>query len=115
MGKLSVSEVADEVGRSRDVLQQKLGQRVGSFAYPFGTRADFNQSTADILKCNGYTCAFTSQHGAVYSGMEPFSLPRVKVEGGEALWLFRLLVQGGLDGWRWIDKSLWRIQASTDA
>ena len=75
-------------------------------------RADFSETTADILKRSGYRCAFTSQHGPVRSGMEPFSLPRVKVEGGEGLWLFRLLVHGGLDGWRWVDKILWRIQAS---
>ena len=112
MGRLPSSEVTEEVTRSREMLEQKLGKRVGSFAYPFGTRADFNQTTADILPRCGYSCAFTSQHGPVCSGMEPFSLPRIKVEGGEGLWLFRLLVQGGLDGWRWVDKSLWRIQAS---
>ena len=112
MGRLPLSEASEEAIRSREVLEQKLGRQVGSFAYPFGTRADFNQTTADILKRSGYSCAFTSQHGTASTGMEPFSLPRIKVEGGEGLWLFRLLVQGGMDGWRWVDKSLWRIQAS---
>lgn len=112
LARLAPSEVVDEAVRSRDALEAKLGTQVGSFAYPFGTRADFSDTTADILKQSGYRCAFTSQHGPVRSGMEPFSLPRVKVEGGEGLWLFRLLVRGGLDGWRWVDKTLWRIQAS---
>ena len=112
LARLAPSEVAEEAARSRDALETKLGKQVGSFAYPFGTRADFNETTAAILKRSGYSCAFTSQHGPVRSGMEPFSLPRVKVEGGEGLWLFRLLVHGGLDGWRWVDKTLWRIQAS---
>ncbi len=114
LARLAPSEVVDEAARSRDALEARLGKQVGSFAYPFGTRADFSETTADALKQSGYGCAFTSQHGPVRSGMEPFSLPRVKVEGGEGLWLFRLLVHGGLDGWRWVDKTLWRIQASTN-
>jgi peptidoglycan/xylan/chitin deacetylase (PgdA/CDA1 family) len=112
LGRLTASEVEDEAVLSREMLRTHLSRPVTAFAYPFGTLADFNDTTASILKRTGYHCAFTSQHGTVRSGAEPFSLPRVKVEGGEALWLFRLLVQGGLDGWRWVDKTLWRIQAS---
>ena len=112
LARLAPSEVVEEAVRSRDALEAKLGKRIGAFAYPFGTRADFSETTAAILKQSGYSCAFTSQHGPVRSGMDPFSLPRVKVEGGEGLWLFRLLAHGGMDGWRWVDKTLWRIQAS---
>jgi peptidoglycan/xylan/chitin deacetylase (PgdA/CDA1 family) len=112
LGRLTPAEVEDEAAISREMLQSRLNRPITSFAYPFGTMADFNEITANILKRVGYRCAFTSQHGTVGVSAEPFSLPRVKVEGGEALWLFRLLVQGGLDGWRWVDKTLWQIQAS---
>jgi hypothetical protein len=67
--------------------------------------------TADILKDNGYTYAFTSQHGTIGEGLDPYALPRIKVEGGERLWLFRLLLRGGLDAWRFVDHTLWKIQA----
>jgi peptidoglycan/xylan/chitin deacetylase (PgdA/CDA1 family) len=112
LGRMSPAQAEDEVVRSREMIEQRLGERVTAFAYPFGTRADFNARTASILKGAGYCCAFTSQHGAVRPGLDPFSLPRVKVEGGEGLWLFKLLLRGGLDAWSWVDRTLWHIQAS---
>jgi peptidoglycan/xylan/chitin deacetylase (PgdA/CDA1 family) len=108
---MSMAEIREQAERSREALQQHLGRPVTAFAYPFGTHADFSETTAMVLRESGYTCAFTSQHGAVRSGMDPFTLPRVKVEGGEPLWMFRLLCRGGLDAWRWIDRTLWRLQA----
>ena len=45
--------------------------------------------------------------------MDALALPRVKVEGGERMWMFRLLVRGGLDAWSLADRTLWRLQAAT--
>lgn len=112
LGRMSEVEVEEQAIRSRQDLRQHLGRDVTAFAYPFGTRADFNDKTAAILGRAGYRCAFTSQHGAIRPGMDAFCLPRVKVEGGDALWLFELLVRGGMDNWRWIDRALWQLQAS---
>ncbi len=100
----------DEAVRSREVLRQRLGCPVTSFAYPYGTRADFSRATAKILTDAGYTTAFTSQHGAIKQGADPTALPRIKVEGGEGQWIFRLLCRGALDGWRLVDRALWRVQ-----
>ncbi|HVK55492.1 MAG TPA: polysaccharide deacetylase family protein [Burkholderiales bacterium] len=112
LGRMTSTEVADEAIRSREALEAHLGINVEAFAYPFGTLADFNAMTMRVLEHSGYCCAFTSQHGAVRSGADVFALPRVKVEGGEELWMFRLLVRGGLDNWRHIDRTLWRLQMS---
>lgn len=111
LGGRLTAEVEDEACRSRAELERRLGRPVSAFAYPFGTRADFNAEIAAVLKRCGYTVAFTSQHGPVVAGQDPLQLPRVKVEGGEGLWLFRLLLDGGLDAWRWVDRGLWRLQA----
>jgi hypothetical protein len=43
-------------------------------------------------------------------GADLARLPRVKVEGGEPLWMFKLLCQGGMDVWRLFDNTLWRFQ-----
>lgn len=111
LGGMVVEEVEEEASRSRDALERNLQRPIKAFAYPYGTRADFSPTTAQILKRSGYTCAFTSQHGAVHTNIDAFSLPRVKVEGGEGVWLFRLLTRGGLDAWRVVDHTLWRLQA----
>jgi peptidoglycan/xylan/chitin deacetylase (PgdA/CDA1 family) len=112
MGRLAPADAEQEAVRSRNLLEQRLQRPATAFAYPFGTRADFNPVTARILRAAGYTCAFTSQHGSIRPGVDPYALPRIKVEGGEAAWLFRLLTRGGMDGWRWIDRTLWGLQAS---
>ena len=110
LGRMERSEVLDEAARSRDILQQRLGCAVNSLAYPFGTRADFNDETTTLLCEAGYTTGFTSQHGAVVPGAKPLELPRIKVEGGEGLWMFRLLCRGATDGWRLVDRTLWQLQ-----
>jgi peptidoglycan/xylan/chitin deacetylase (PgdA/CDA1 family) len=112
LGRLSTDEARDELVRSRSALEQLIDAPVTAFAYPFGTRADFNPSTRALLASAGYACAFTSQHGAIVPGTDPLTLPRIKVEGGEGLWMFRRLTHGGLDGWRWIDRTLWPLQAA---
>ena len=112
LGAMDRLAIAHEVDRSRELLEQRTGIRVTSFAYPFGTRADYSEVSRDALATGGYRTAFTSQHGALDSNADALELPRVKVEGGEPLWMFRLLIRGGLDAWNLVDRTLWRIQAN---
>ena len=112
LGRIGPDEAEEEGRRSRAALEDFLGRPVTSLAYPFGTRADYSAEVGAALKRCGYTCAFTSQHGPIVPGAGAFELPRIKVEGGEGLWMFRLLTLGGMDGWAWVDKRLWRLQAS---
>jgi len=112
VARISSTEAQEEILRSREILEDRIGEQMLAFAYPFGTRADYNETTAGLIKDAGYACAFTSQHGAIYAESDAFTLPRIKVEGGEGLWMFRRIAHGGLDAWRWVDKALWRVQAS---
>lgn len=110
--KMPIDDAKNEMFQSRKELEQKLGISVSSFAYPYGTLADFNLPLADSLRSTGYRLAFTSQHGMLRNNLDSMLLPRIKVEGGDADWLFPILARGGLDNWRWIDKAFWRMQAS---
>jgi peptidoglycan/xylan/chitin deacetylase (PgdA/CDA1 family) len=112
LGRMSAAEAHEQAARSRSALEDLVGAPVTAFAYPFGTRADFNDTVAMVLREAGYTTAFTSQHGAIVPGSDALMLPRVKVEGGEDLRMFRALARGALDGWRWVDRTLWRVQAA---
>ena len=112
MAQLTPEEAHYEATYSREILERHLGRPVTAFAYPFGTYADYNSITKQILKQSGYHYAFTSQHGVVVPGMDALELPRVKIEGGEGFQMFRLIVAGGLDRWRLIDQALWKFQSS---
>jgi peptidoglycan/xylan/chitin deacetylase (PgdA/CDA1 family) len=109
LGTLSEPEARDEATRSRDLLVEH-GLTASSWAYPYGTHGDFTPATERILREAGYTIAFNSMHGPIHPGADPVSLPRIKVEAGEGLGMFKLLASGAMDVWRVIDQNLWRLQ-----
>jgi peptidoglycan/xylan/chitin deacetylase (PgdA/CDA1 family) len=108
--QLSARELAEELVGSKKAIEDMTGRAVTSFAYPFGTLRDFDRRTADALRASGYRIAFTSQHGALAAGQDAMMLPRVKIEGGDADWVFRAACSGGLDQWRLIDAGLSGLQ-----
>ena len=108
---LSGEEALEELICSKEVLGRRLGN-VSALAYPFGTRADFDECAASLAAQAGYRTAFTSQHGPIRVGDDQLKLTRTKVEGGETTATFASLIHGGLDAWRWVDRGLWWLQAS---
>jgi hypothetical protein len=58
----------------------------------------------------GFDLVFNSQHGSIAPHMRVGSLPRVKIEGGEPKWMFRLSLEGAMDTWRLVDHNLSRLQ-----
>jgi peptidoglycan/xylan/chitin deacetylase (PgdA/CDA1 family) len=112
LGRMSADEAWLQMTRSKSDLEALVGAPVAAFAYPFGTLKDFTPASGRTLARAGYALGFTSQHGAIVPSADLLALPRIKVEGGEPLWMFKLLVAGALDGWRLVDRSLWWLQRS---
>jgi peptidoglycan/xylan/chitin deacetylase (PgdA/CDA1 family) len=112
LGQMPAEAAREQLARSRALIAERTGQTVSAFAYPFGTRADYTPATAALVAETGYDCAFTSQHGCIQPGADRMELPRIKIEGGEGLEMFRRIVHGGMDGWRFIDRTMWRLQSS---
>ena len=110
MARIGWERARDEAVRSRQQLEEVVGRPVTAFAYPYGTRADFDAEVAVILGTAGYDCAFTSQHGTIRPGLPRLTLPRIKVEAGDPAWLFPRLCRGSLDDWRFVDRALWLAQ-----
>lgn len=110
LGRLSLGEAREQAEKSRALLAERLGKAPRAFAYPFGTRADFNDATERMLAEVGYEVVFTALHGVIRPGSAPLALPRVKIEAGESLRMFELSCRGAMDGWRVVDELLWRMQ-----
>jgi peptidoglycan/xylan/chitin deacetylase (PgdA/CDA1 family) len=110
LARMSPEDAAAQALRSRERIEQKLGVAVPSFAYPFGMRADFDARTDRLLSEAGYAIAFHALHGAIAAGDAPISLPRVKIEGGESLRMFRWSCDGAMDAWRVVDDALGRLR-----
>jgi peptidoglycan/xylan/chitin deacetylase (PgdA/CDA1 family) len=106
LARLRPDEAREEGRRSKKLIEAHLGKAVDSFAYAYGMRADESPSTARILADCGYCSVFISQHGTIRRGTDLLRLPRIKVEAGEPLWVFRLLCRGGMDAWSLADNVL---------
>ena len=113
LGRMPIDEARDEGARSRELLRSRLDIEADSFAYPYGMRPDHSPQTAAAMRELGYKSVFTAMHGAVDVGADPYSLPRIKVEGGESLAMFKLLCRGALDVWRAFDEFGHRLQQPT--
>jgi peptidoglycan/xylan/chitin deacetylase (PgdA/CDA1 family) len=109
LGRMSDAEARDQALRSRAEIGARIGAPARSFAYPFGTRADFDARTDRLLAEAGYEIAFHSVHGAIRPHMPAISLPRVKIEGGEGLRMVQLASDGAMDGWRIVDELRGRL------
>lgn len=106
MARMPEAQARDEARRSRELLEAGLGKPVTSFAYAYGMRHDESPATARILAECGYRSVFISQHGTIRRGTDPLRMPRIKVESGESLALFKLLCRGGMDVWSLADRIL---------
>lgn len=79
LSSISQPEQALEIHRSRKQLESIVGKSVGSFAYPYGTKSDYNSQTVTIVKNLGFDCACSNFAEVVWRGCDRFELPRFLV------------------------------------
>ena len=65
-----------EVEDGKRVLESIVGDRVTSFAYPFGRTADYTAETMQIVRDAGFSRACSNQTGRIDRSTDPFALPR---------------------------------------
>ncbi len=82
-----------ELRRSRDILQQHLGN-ADMFAYPNGTRDDFTDITKALVKELDYRCAVSTIPGLNGADADVYELRRVNVGADANLTEFELLMLG---------------------
>ena len=68
--------------------QEQLGSN-GAFAYPYG---DYTDQCLQVVRDSGFLCAFTTEYGRIYPGMDPAKLPRMRVNGSPTLDQFKTLL-----------------------
>jgi peptidoglycan/xylan/chitin deacetylase (PgdA/CDA1 family) len=86
------AEQRAEVRQSKERLEEILGQPVETFAYPYGSEADFNEETVDAVRAAGFSCACATRSDIVRRKPDRFRLPRQMVldmSGAEFEWQLR--------------------------
>jgi peptidoglycan/xylan/chitin deacetylase (PgdA/CDA1 family) len=96
LATLDLSAAREEVRRSKEEIEQRLGVGVSAFAYPKGSIRDFAPEHADLLRSAGYRLAFTTLPGVNHSRTSPFRIRRHNVEDYGAPY-FEGLLDGSAD------------------
>lgn len=78
LATLDPQQAADEIGRSRDTLQQLLGEKVGLFAYPNGKPGTdyLPEVHPGIVRELGFDAAVSTRWAAARRGEDVFQIPR---------------------------------------
>jgi peptidoglycan/xylan/chitin deacetylase (PgdA/CDA1 family) len=97
---LEPDQIEYELGYSKEVIEQELGEAVESFSYPFPfpeEDRDFTRFIGDTLENQGFTNGVSSIIGRARRRSNRFSLPRIPINSWDAPELLRAKLLGGYD------------------
>ncbi|HYC25824.1 MAG TPA: polysaccharide deacetylase family protein [Roseiarcus sp.] len=83
LAKWPLAVARDEMARSRDEIEARIGKRVRHFAFPVGDPASAGRREFDLARELGFASAVTTRPGMLFSehAGHPTALPRVSVNG----------------------------------
>jgi peptidoglycan/xylan/chitin deacetylase (PgdA/CDA1 family) len=91
---LDDEELEREVKESKRILEERLGQEVEGFAYPFGF---FNERVITAVKAAGYKWAVTTSDSVWEGWGNPYRMRRINISGLDPAWLLRAKLNGLYD------------------
>ena len=81
---LTAEELRDEIAGCKTELERKLGTPVDTFAYPYGSKNDFDAPVEQCVREAGFRCALANRPGQVRWARDRFALPRYLVRNWTA-------------------------------
>jgi len=83
LNRLKAEEVGREIKASKTEIEQKTGNAVRHFAYPYGSRDEVGRREFDIAKTCGFKTMTTVREGNIFAGHRDHldCLPRIEVTG----------------------------------
>jgi peptidoglycan/xylan/chitin deacetylase (PgdA/CDA1 family) len=94
MARCTPEIVADEVSKSKQLIEQHTGQPCTSFCYPNGSVEDFTDETEHIIRGFGFLSTITTIGGFNEPGCSPYLLKRLGIMNNQDLTQFDLLTSG---------------------
>lgn len=77
-------QIREELIRSKQILESKLGVEVNTLAYPFGQSHDYDQRVTKAAAEVGYTSAYTTLQTCFRSITKGFEIPRVVIDASDS-------------------------------
>jgi peptidoglycan/xylan/chitin deacetylase (PgdA/CDA1 family) len=97
---LNSAEVEQEVRRSKETIEDKLGHPTDSFSYPFAfpeTDPVFKRVLKELLTKHGYKTGVSTVIGTSGAGDDALFLPRLGVNSWDDVRFFQSKLQGSYD------------------
>ncbi len=80
---LDASTLQHEIGGSKTMLEDLLGEQIRTFAYPHGGRNDFDERATDAVKEAGYRSAMTTLFGRHNAPSDRYEVRRIIIWPGD--------------------------------
>lgn len=97
---VSLSDLEHEVSSSKQVIEDRLGETIRSFAYPYAfpeSDVSFTHTLRNLLEDSGYDNGVSTVIGSFHSPHDRFFLKRLPVNSWDDLALFRAKLEGSYD------------------
>lgn len=94
------TDVEYEIGYSKQIIEDQLGETIRSFSYPFAfpeRDQKFIARLRELLHTHGYVCGVSTIIGTATSKHDWFFLPRIPMNEYDDVRLFRAKIEGGYD------------------
>lgn len=89
--KIQLDEAKQEIAKSKNYIEDKLGQRVDFFAYRGG---HFNDNIKRLVKSSGYVAAVCSKYGYNTATTDPYELKRISIRNNDDILKFGAKLYG---------------------
>jgi peptidoglycan/xylan/chitin deacetylase (PgdA/CDA1 family) len=76
LADLAPDQQQHEIGGSKRRLEALTGNKISSFAYPYGKKNHYTRYTVTTVQANGFACACSNFGGLVTRSSNRFTLPR---------------------------------------
>ncbi len=106
LSQLGEDEQRQEIEQSKHTIEDRIGHEVKVFAYPFGSAADYDDTSIRLTKDAGFEYALSNRYGVNKPGQDPFALKRIWIDSTDTLTTFKAKVQGRLDALTLLDSSI---------
>lgn len=97
VARLSQDSATAEISESRSILEDRLGQPIQHFAYPYGYPAAAGNRDFEIVRELGFKTGVTTRHGVLYPEHKDHlsALPRISLNGSyQSMRYVRTLLSG---------------------
>lgn len=104
LARLPMTDIDQELRRSRDAIADQTGREPRQFAYPFGTYGTFDRRTLDALAASGFDIGCTTVWGLNDDSSNHRELRRIRVSWCDSPREIRKSLAGCYDWYRVIQR-----------